>query len=437
MTINNLPSSVQQIVLSGWLLRFFNEALFPNLLFRDMYQAMEVPQHLGQTFTFTKSGLLPLATTAITPATTGDITSGLTPVQVGYEQYSATLSQYGQPVATNLLSSGIALADLYRKAVSDLGKNAGQTLDVLGRHTMFQAYLGGRTFATAAATSVTQTVADINGFTFTYVNGVRTAVSVSNPLAVTVTESGVAASRNVTGFSAGTDNFTSDKLPGTLTLSASTAMVIGDTVISSIAPVSVRPNAKTTEYTLASTDILTLANLNNAVAQLRAQAIPTHPDGYYHAYLDPNQAQQLMNDNAVQRVYDTHADSAEFMHGVVAIGAGCKIYQSPAIPRYTNAAGVVCYSGIITGDEAGYEVRSSLIANWMSNLGNLNAFGHVEFSPESYVAMILRPPIDTLQQEVTNTWSFLGSWLPATDSLSTIGGGAGRIYRRCVAVQSA
>jgi hypothetical protein len=252
---------------------------------------------------------------------------------------------------------------------------------------------------------------------------------------VTATESGVAASRNVTGFSAGTDNFTSDKLPGTLTLSASTAMIIGDTIISSIAPLSVRPNSKTTEATLVGTDVLTMANLNTAVAYLRANSVPVHDDGYYHLYIHPTQAMSLLNDAAFQRVYDTHADSPEFMHGVIAIGGGCKVYHSPQAPTYTNAGGFTSYTALLVGAEAGYEVRSSLIGRWLEDLQSVNSLGYVQFSPEAYVSMIMRPPIDTLQQEVTNTWSFLGTWLPSTDSLSTIGG-SGRIFRRCVSLQS-
>lgn len=434
MTINNLPSAIQQIVQDGWLLRFFDDALYPTLMFRGAYDAMEVPQHLGQQYTFTKKGLLPIVQDALAPVTNSDLTSGLTPVSVGYEQYTATLSQYAAAVQTNMLSSGIAIVDLYKSAVQDLGFNAGQSLDIQARRVMSQAYNGGRTYLTAVATAATTlTVKDVSGFDFVYVNGVRTATSVSNPLAVTVAQSGTPIARNVTGVTPGSANNAEDMIPGTLTINTAVTSVVGDAVISSVAPFSVRPGGKTTSYNLLATDILTLANLNAATARLRSMGVPAFDDGFYKAYLTPEQVSQLMNDNAVQRVYDTHPDAAEFQRGLVAIGGGCKIFLTNQPANGLNESGVLVQRGFIAGKEAGYEVRSSLIADWLSSSG-LSATGAVVFSPKHYVAMILRTPLDTLQQVVTNSWSFIGDWVMATDVYGF--GNSSAVYRRMVSIQS-
>lgn len=439
MTINNLGSSITQIVPEEWLLRFFDEALYPELLMRKMYAAQPVPQHLGETFTFTKKGLLPLVTSALAPVTNTDLTSGLTPQNVQYEQYTGVLSQYAAASMINLLSSGIALADMYKSGAEDLGLNCGQSLDVLARQAANYAYSGGRSYVKTAATSVTQTLRSIAGFQYVWVNGSRTAVSVSNPLAVTITESGVAASRNVTGATAASltsGDIAGDLIPGTVTLSASAATIIGDSIIAANAPFSVRPNGKTTGYNLIATDVLTLKDINAAVARLRATAVPTHDDGFYHAFLDPQQAQQLMNDNAVQRIYDTHPDAPEFQRGVVGVAGGCKLFQTAQAARYTNEGGVTVYRGLITGKEMGYEVRSSLIGNWLDS-ANLSATGYVIFSPEHYAAMIFRQPLDTLQQVVTLSWSFIGAYVLATDELSTLGGVSNVPYRRGCLIESA
>lgn len=436
MTINNLPGSISHIIQPGWLMRFFDDALYPNLLYRHMYKAMEVPQHLGQVYTFQKKGLLTPVRAALTPPANTDNTSGLSPKVNSYEQYSVTLAQFADAVQTNMLSSGIASVDLYKEAAEDLGKQAGQSLDLLSRQVMFQAYAGGRTYVTAAVTGTAIAVKDISGFDFVYVNGVRQTTSVSNPHPVTVTESGTPATRNVTGVTPGALNLNSDRIPGTLTLSASTAVIIGDSVISNFAPVSIRPNAKTTSFNLAGSDVMTFAVLNAASHTLMSMAVPPHPEtGFYHAYLDPFQIQQLVNDGAIQKVYETHEDSAVFQRGAVGVVANCLIFNALQSPNEANEAGVTVRRGIVTGDCAGYEVRSSLINDWLAS-NNLSATGYVDFSPETYVAMILRTPQDALQQVVTNAWSFIGNWVAATDVLATVGG-ANRYYRRCVLVETA
>ncbi len=436
MTISNLPSTVQQVIQNGWLMRFFNDALFPQLLYRNMYAPVEVPQHLGESYSFSKKGLLPIVQSALTPPANTDNTSGLTSVSVGVEQYSGVLAQYAAMTATNMLSSGIAIVDLYKSAVEDLGLNAGQSLDVQGRRAMFQAYAGGRTYVTTAAGPTTSVaVADVNGFDFVYVNGVRQTTSVTNPLSITITESGVAATRNVTGVTPGSLNVNDDKIPGTLTLSANVTVIVGDSAIASTAPYSVRPNGKTTSYNLVANDILNFATLNAATTQLRRMGIPAFEDGFYKAIIDPQQTNELLQDSAVQRIYDTHADSEEFQRGAVAIGAGAKLYESIQTPSSANPAGVLVRRGLVMGKETGYEVRSSLIANWLDS-NSISATGSVVFSPEAYVAMILRTPQDALQQVVTNSWSFIGAWVMATDSLSTLGGSSA-IYKRAVMLESA
>lgn len=437
MTINNLPANISHIIQPGWLMRFFDDALYPNLLYRTAYDAMEVPQHLGQTYTFQKKGLLAPVRAPLPPPANTDNTSGLTAQVNQYEQYSVTLNQYAGAVDTNMLSSGIASVDLYKEAAEDLGKQAGQSLDLLSRQNLYQAYAGGRTYNTAAATaSTTLTVKDTSGFDFVYVNGVRQVTSVSNPHAVLVYESGTPAARNVTGVTPGALNTTSDRVPGKLTISAAATTVIGDAVISNFAPISLRPNGKTTSYNIASNDLMTFSLMNAASHTLMSMGVSVHPEtGFYHAYLDPFQIQQLVNDNAVQKVYETHMDSPVFQRGAVGIVANCLIFNALACPNAANEAGVLVRRGLVTGDQAGYEVRSSLIKDWLAS-NNLSATGYVDFSPETYVTMILRTPQDRLQQVVSNAWSFIGNWLPATDVLATVGGGS-QYYRRCVLLETA
>lgn len=436
MTINNLPAAIQQIVQDGWLLRFFDEALYPALMYRGIFEAMEVPQHLGQTYTFTKKGLLPVVQTAMTPPANTDNTSGLTPVTNSYEQYSVVLNQYAQPVQTNMVSSGISIVDLYKENVEDLGYSAGRSLDTQARRALFQAYAGGRTYLTAGSSTTSIAVKDVNGFDFVYVNGLRVTTSVSNPHPVTLTENGTPDTRNVTGVTPGALNTDTDRIPGTLTLDvAVTGAIVGDYVISDYAPVSLRPNGKTTSFNLAANDTLTMSLLNSATKNLMALGVPPHDDTFYHAYLTPDQIQQLQDDGAIQKIYETHPDSEEFQRGAVAIVANCKIFMTNAAPNDTNEAGVSVQRGMVTGKKLGFEVRSSLIAEWL-NASGISANGHIEFSPTHHIAMVLLKPQDYLQQVVTNTWSFIGNWVAATDVYGGVGAST-RYYRRAVMVETA
>lgn len=439
MTINNLPAAVQQIVQDGWLLRFFNDALFPALLYRRLYEGFETPLHLGQTFTFTKKGLLPPVQDALTPASNTDFTSGLTPQQVGYEQYAVTMSQYAGTVPTNMLSSSISIVDLYKSAAQDLGLQAGQSLDIQARRRLSQAYRGGRTYLTAAATASTSiAVNDVNGFDFVYVNGVRTATSVTNPHPVTVDESGTPAVRNVTAVTPGSLNTDQDNIPGTLTLSAAVTSVIGDAVISDYAPFSIRPGGGSTSYDLTGSDIMTYNTLVSATSKLRSMAIPTHDDGFYHAILHPEQVAELFRDTAFQRIYDTHADSEEFQRGMVGVAGGVKIFESQLTPSGANpgiSGSVEVKRAFVTGKELGYEAQYAAIARWLDSTG-ASATGSVVYSPQAKVAMILRTPLDVLQQVLFNSWSFIGDWVMATDTLSTIGNSSA-YYKRAVLVETA
>lgn len=436
MTINNLPAAAQLIVQNGFLLRFFKAALIPQLIYRGLLKGFKTPMHLGQSFTETRKGLLPIVQNAMTPATDTDITSGLTPVSVAYEQYSYTMSQYGQPVPINLLSSAIAIADLVKSAAEDLGLNAGQSLDVQARRRLSQAYRGGRTYiTTAAGPTTTVAVNDISGFTFVFVNGVQTAVSVTNPMAITITESGVATTRNVTGYAVGTLNTAQDNITGTLTLSANVTVIVGDSVVSTFAPFSIRPGGGTTSYNLTGSNIMTLQNLVDATAKLRSLAIPAHEDGFYHAVLDAGQVAELFADSAFQRVYDTHADSEEFKRGAIGIAGGVKIFESQQAPNGNNPASVYVRRGFVTGKEVGYEAQFEGIARWLEAAG-MSATGSVVYDPDLACAVIVRNPLDVLQQVVFMSWSFIGDWAMGTDSLSTIGNSTA-YYKRAVMIETA
>lgn len=436
--ISNLPAAIQQILQPGFLIRFMEQALYTQLAYRDAYIPFETPVHLGQSFTFTRKGLLPVVQSALTRPTNSDLTSGLTPQVSGKEQYTVVMSEYAQPVETNMLSSAGSIVDLYRENAEDLGLNAGQSLDIQARRRLFLAYNGGRTYVTAAAGPVTTvTVRNVAGFDFIYTNGVQLTTSVSNPHPVTITQSGTPATRNITAVTPGSLNTTEDTVPGTVTLDASVTVILGDSMISSFAPDSIRPNNRTTAFNLTSTDVMTLQHLMEASGRLRAKAIPKHDDGYYHAVLDSMQVVQLWNDPAFQRMYQSLPESEEFRQGMVGVAGGIKIFESQQTPSGNNVATtpLKVNRAIVTGKEVGFEARYAGISKWLAMSG-LSATGTIMFSPDTHVALIVRTPLDTLQQVITNTWSFIGDWVATTDSLTNFGGSSA-YYKRGVVIETA
>lgn len=431
--ISNLSASIQNILQPGFLIKSMEQALYPNLAYRESFTPFETPVHLGQTFTFTRKGLLPIVQSPLTRPADTDLTSGLTSQVSGKEQYSVTMNEYAQPVTTNLLTSSATIVDLFKENAEDLGLNAGQSLDVQSRRRGFLAYNGGRTYVTTAAGPTTSVaLRNVAGFDFLYVNGVPVTTSVANPHPVTVTESGVPTTRNITAVTAGTLNTAEDTVPGTVTMSANVTVIVGDSVISNFAPDSIRPNNRSTAQQIIGTDIMTMKHLTEATARLRAKSVPKHDDGYYHAILDPLQVSQLWEDPAFQRAYQSLPESEEFRQGMAGVVGGVKIFESPQTPSGNNQAGIKVNRAIITGKEFGFEARYAGMAKWLSMSG-LSATGTVMYSPDTHVALIVRTPLDVLQQVVTNTWSFIGDWVCATDSLV----GGAQYYKRGIVIETA
>lgn len=437
MTINNLPAPIQLIVQNGFLLRFMQKALYPNLLWRPQYNRFPTPMHLGEKFTFTRKSLLPAVQAALAPPANTDQTSGLSSQTPSYEQYEATMAQYTGKQLINLLSSSIAVADLFISGIEDMGLQAGLSMDIQARRRLVQAYRGGRTYVTTAAGPVTSVaVNDGNGFDFVYVNGVRTATSVTNPHPITITESGVPATRNVTAVTFGSLNQTEDNIPATLTLSVAVTVVVGDSVISNFAPRSIRPNGRTTSYNLIATDIFVQQNLIDAVTHLRRLGVPTFEDGFYHAVVDPAMIGSIYADPAFQRATATRYADDVFEYGMIGTYYNVKLYETQLPPTGNNPGGIEVRRGIVFGRDAGYEADYDGGGRW-DDVGDLNINGYMEYDPATAITTIVRNPQDDLLQVASVAWSFIGDFVSATDVNSSFGPGAAQYYKRAVLIETA
>lgn len=433
MTINNLPASVQAIVQDGTLVREFEDALFPNLVYRRMFEPEEIATGIGETVTKTRTALLPKVTTALAPATNSDLNSGMTPKTPLVEQYSLTLAQYGDTVDTNMLSSIISLASNYLRNAKALGLQAAQSLDGLAARPLFDAYGGGHTMATASDTTTTEVpVDDVRGFLTVVVAGKPVPVSVTNPLAITVDD----VANTVTGVDYDPDDREDDgfgRIPGTLTVGTEIATLTqGDVVLASTRPTIMRVGGGSNIDAITGSNLLVLQTFINAAATLRSRGVPKWEDGTYHVGLDPLSMAQLFNDDAFQRIYEANDAKGEaYREGTVTRLAGLTFFETEEAPTHDNGTTTVRMP-IVCGAGTGVEGRFAGVGQWLKEFTG-GANGMILQTEDPILAMIARAPLDRLQQVVANSWSAIGDWVIPTDINSSIGGSAAA-YKRSVLI---
>jgi N4-gp56 family major capsid protein len=411
-----LPAALQAVIQDGMLEATFQDALRPDFLFPAAAGVDPVMGNIGQRITRTRTGLLAPATTAIT---------GSDPTASTYsiEQYSGVLDQYGNSVDTNLLGSATAQASTFVRNVQTLGINAGQSLNRIARDRLYAAYAGGRTWCRTAegASNVTIAVQSVDGFEFVLVNGVPTAVSASNPLAVTV--AGVA--NTVTGV---------DRANRTLTLGTARVDVLGDAVVAANAPTTIRPNARTTAFNITTGDTATVGLFFDAVARLRAMNVPTFADGTYQAHVDSITMRQLLSDTEFRQAFQSQGPNDTYQQGRLTIFGGVTFVLNMEVPT-------------VTGDGQANTIRrpivlgaDPLIAMPLEGQGLLlNGTGVedvpgisvIEVAPQTDVVLIVRPPQDRLQQVVSASWAWTGDYSVPTDSTT----GDSALVKRAVVIE--
>jgi hypothetical protein len=411
---STLPAAIQAMMQNGLLYRAFEDALVPEFLFPSIATTRPWAGNLGDTTIFTRPGLLAPTTTPITGNDPGTATYSI-------EQYSATMDQYGNAMDTNLLQSAMTLSSKFLEDTVRLGINAGQSMNQLARKKLYAAYGGGNTWATA--TSSSSTALQVNnsaGFSTVLVNGVPTAVSGTNPLAVTV--NGVA--NTVVAVPDATH----------LTLGTAISAAVGWAVISTVQPVSLRPNARANRYSLQSGDVASLAVFRSAVARLRTMNVPTVA-GNYVAHVDPTTEAELFADADFKQAYQGRGDSTVF--GDMSIGTFVGIdwvrnTECPTTSDGTSAQNVTVHQPIVCGGGAIIQAPFARLGDLLDEVdGPHGAIQVVSPADGVQVAHIVRPPLDRLQQVVGSAWSFIGDYSIPTDATT----GDAALLKRAVLVE--
>ncbi len=416
-----VPAGIRAIVQNGLVERQFRSALVPDFLYPRLASIEPISGSIGDTVTKTRRGLL-------TPVTTG-LGGNTDPsaATYGIEQFSLTVDQFANSVDTNLLQAAISAPQKYLEDVAALGQNAGQSLNRISRQRLFAAYGGGVTFVpSGGSSSATLVVDDASGFDKVLVDGVPTAVSVGNPLSITI--NGVA--NTVVGCVLATN---------TLTLGTATATTTGHVVAASTASTIIRAGARTSQYTMDTTDVATLASFRSAVAALRQRSVPPAASGNYVAHIDAVVEAQLFADADFKSAYTGRGDSA--VYGSMSLGTFVGIdwvrnVESPAVTKTVSAGTRTIRRSLVLGG-------GGLIAGPLSGMGDLldqvnpqpNAsnVSMVDSGSGLEVALIVREPQDRLQQVVSTTWSWVGDFTVPTDATNT---SDAALYKRGAVVES-
>lgn len=455
---------VRAVVQENLLERAFHDALFPRLLFRGEATPVAWPAGSGDTQVFSAPGLIPVDASPLTP--------GVDPVPTSYalEQWTAQLQQYAGTIDTHMPTSMQAIVDLFLRNAHQLGMQAAQTMNRIVRDRMYNAAQSGWTVADGVvAASNTIRVMRLNGFTrarnpaLSGASKVRfDPVSASNPLAIRLFDSGLATEvgRNVVAFTA---DLPGDEFgPGTITVDgAAVTMLNRGYIFSADRTFIVRVGGGNSVDAIASTDIPTLSDVRSAIAHLWEQNVPEHPDGRFHCHLGPVSQAKIFSDAEFNRLLTALPDyymykqfalgellntvffrNSESPIASTVVGGSTATYsqRDPFVGElFSNgvpATGVPIQRMLFTAQGGILEYFSDLM-NLITEAGINGKIADprivnngIEIFSER-IQLIIRGPLNRLQDQVATSWKFIGDWPLRTDAAS---GDASR-YKRFLAIE--
>jgi len=457
--ILGIPPAVINLVQQGLLERAFHDGLYPSLQFRAEAMVEEWAANTGTEQFMSRPGLLAPITKPLAPG------NDPIPQAVAYEQWIATLNRFSGTIDTHMPTSATANANLFLRNIHQLGLQSGQSLNRIPRNALFQAYLSGQTLTTVAglAGDTFVRVAALNGFTTVVLANVTVrpaTVSVATPLPITIT--GVAGTRNVIGFSA--DNPDDLNGPGTLSLDAALGAGIAarTPVLSSAKPQVIRSGGGTSVDAIGAGDVFALQDAINAVNRLRRFNVQPHEDGYYHAHISPDSNSQVFTDPAFQRLNTALPDHHIYHEGFIGTIAGIMFFMNTESPDSLNC-GALTATGVNAryAEDIGAEVinegtvrvgrilvtgRGALYEKWLpgSNYvseagitGKMGEFDVVNAGltiQTERIDLILRAPLNRLQDTVAATWQISTAFPVPSDVTS--GTGPER-FKRAIVIEHA
>jgi len=451
MPIQNMPASLQNAIQQGFLEREFHTGLTSAIGYRAVADREPVSINVGETVTKTRAGLKAPVTTPLNPSGNTNLDNGITPSAQTIEQYTLGIDQYADSIDLNIVTSQVGIANQFLLNANTNGAQARQSLDRLARNALFAAYLGGHTRVrtTLGGAAATINVDDVRGFE--QVLGTGAASGKYLAVSGSYTASVLIGSNTYTLVGTARDGSNVSTTPGgysgTLTFSSNVTVAdgtAGNRVDHANAPVLVRPNGKwtsgsayggtTNTAALASTDVLTLGVIEDAIAQLRNNT--GMQNQMFNLYLDNVSMRQLFADQDFKLMYQGQYGSAEARAGKVFQLMGANFVPTtealtqthPTNSALTVRRPILCAPGaLVEGDYAG-----------MTNKAHEITDGNSEIQMIEDVVQVVRGPLDRLQQIIAQSWFWIGGFVAPTDATAnqTIIPTAGAQYlKRAVVIE--
>lgn len=455
--------SVRAIVQDNSLERAFHDALFPKLMFRSEATPEKFPGQIGDTILMTAPGLIPPVKRPLQP--------GQDPAPSSYtkEQWESTIQKYAMTIDTNMPTSAVAAVNLFLRNAQQLGLAQAQALNGIVRNRLYNAAEAGWTVATAQAnaTATTVSVRSLNGFTKARNPSVAAgsavryaAVSANNPLAISIVlDNASIHSCSVTAFTP--DNSGDEFGPGTITI---TPAIPGGrnaplrTPIFSVDRTAItRVGGGQSVDAIGSNDVLTLSAVRSAIARFRTQNVPEFEEGKFHAHLDPTAEAQVFGDPEWQRLQTSLPDYYQYKDFAIGVVLGTIFVRDSECPLpenmltansdgvsytmdeqfapelYTGGAttGVKLHRTLLLGQDSIFEYwldqnQFTTEAGLTGKMGQPSITNNSVEVASDRIALIIRAPLDRLQEQVSTTTKFVGDWPVRTDGAV---GDAARIKR--------
>jgi len=454
-----VPSSVLNVVQQGLMERAFHDGLYPQLLYRSEAVQEEWEANTGTEIFMTRPGLLPAITKPLQPGTDPQ------PQTVSYEQWVARLARYAGTIDTHMPTAAVANVNLFLRNIHQLGLQAGMSLNRIPRNILHREYLSGHTnlIAATAAADTAIRVASVNGFTDVVVKGTNvrpSLVSSNTPLSITIQSGATAITRNVIGYDL--DNPDDPFGPGTLMLSAAVGAIVAvrAPVLSSARPKIIRSGGGLSVDALGMSDVFQLQDAIAATSYLRKNNVPPHEDGTYHAHISTDGNAQIFTDPIIQRLNTSMPDGV-FQDAFIGSIAGLSFFLNNETPDASNSGPrtttgtMAAYSediGAETTNESGVGIgrilvtgRGALVEKYLDEsnyvteagiTGKVGDFQVVNAGLEvqtEHVRLILRAPLNRLQDIVSSSWSITTAFAVPSDVVS---GGPER-FKRAVIIEHA
>jgi hypothetical protein len=445
-----LNPSVGASMQTGTLQRTFRDALYPRLMFRLEAIAELWPVNLGGRQVFTRTALMRTVTRPLAAGAQPQLQS------YGLEQWDALARQWASSIDTHMPTSTQTLASQYIRNIHQLGLQSGQSLNRAVRDSAYNAYTGGNgiidTNATSGATTVH--VSNLTGLTRKLLDGHPELVSSGNALPITIPA--ISYTGVITGFTADEPLGRNEIGPGILTISPAIGSNITapQAVLAANRAQVVLSGGGNSINDLGSTDVFTLADFRTAVSRLKFNDVPRHEDGAYHFHMDPTTVSEIFSDSEFQLLNRGLPDHIHYRRFAVGFLLGAACYENNECPQTVTcdpdpvvgnthgfqtatAAGLDVHRAILTG--AGYVEEKYLDeSRFISQAGTLGKIGEfavtnmgVQVMTER-IRLVMRSPLDPLQQTTTSSWSFSGDFPIPSDELSPK---STATFKRAVVVQ--